>query len=102
MRFKPKGIEAILDGEPVPFEKTWEKGRRCRVAKIGDPNSYVGVGSHTYEISYRVDGALSPTGAGRGTFASSSWSDTPEAQSAPPQVSFQPPPTVVLYAFRSL
>jgi len=43
MRFEPKGIEAILDGEPVPFEKTWEKGRRCRVAKIGDPNSYVGV-----------------------------------------------------------
>lgn len=77
------------------MRKTWEKDRRCRVAKIGDPNSYVGVGSHTYEISYRVDGALSPTGAGRGTFASSSWSDTPE-------VSFQPPPTVVLYAFRSL
>jgi hypothetical protein len=81
VRLKPHNIKVTLDGDSVPDELQWQNGHRYRVAKIGDPDSYVLPGSHTYVITYLVKGALSPTSANHGQFASSSWTDKQPAQS---------------------
>ena len=77
----PKSIKVGLDGKSVPYDLQWQRGRHFRVAKIGDPDSYVSSGTHVYTITYRIDGALAPSTAGPGTFASSSWTDKQPAQS---------------------
>ncbi|CUR58562.1 conserved membrane hypothetical protein [metagenome] len=64
VRLVPRDIEVTLDGDEVPFELLWENGTRYRVAKIGDPDTTVLPGTHTYAISYRIDGALAPTSVG--------------------------------------
>ena len=74
VRYVPEDIEVTLDGHDVPVEYLWQKGRRYRVAKIGDPDRFVISGEHTYQISYRIDGALAPTDVGGGDFETSSWS----------------------------
>ncbi|WP_309650235.1 DUF2207 domain-containing protein [Nocardioides sp.] len=51
-------VEVTFDGGDVAFEEYREQGGRYQVAKIGDPDSTVPVGSHTYEISYHIDGVL--------------------------------------------
>src|SRR5215213_9977107 len=81
IRLEPKGIKVQLDGGSVPFDLQWQKGRHFRVAKIGDPDSFVEPGTHVYTITYKIDGALAPSTAGPGTFASSSWTDEQPAQS---------------------
>ena len=81
MRLTPENIKVTLDGQSVPNELQWQNGRRYRVAKIGDPDSYVSPGIHAYTITYTIKGALSPTSANPGTFASSSWTDKQKAQS---------------------
>ncbi len=81
VRLKPENIRVSLDDQPVPYGLQWESGRRYRVAKIGDPDSYVSPGSHTYTITYTIKGALSPTSANPGSFASTSWTDKQPAQS---------------------
>ena len=78
VRLRPKGIEVTLDGGEVPFELLWENGTRYRVAKIGDPDSTVLPGTHTYEISYRIDGVLAATSVG-GNQTSSWASDDDQA-----------------------
>src|SRR5215212_268618 len=60
VRLIPKGIKVELDGGSVPFDLQWKKGRHFRVAKIGDPDSFVAPGTHVYTITYRIDGALAP------------------------------------------
>jgi len=81
VRLIPKDVTVRLDGGSVPFDMQWQKGRQFRVAKIGDPDSFVTPGTHVYTITYRIDGALAPSTAGPGTFASSSWTDKQPAQS---------------------
>ena len=52
----PVTLESVsMDGAPVPFE-TSQDGALFEV-KIGDPDVTI-TGSHVYEISYAVDGAL--------------------------------------------
>ncbi len=73
VRYVPKKIAVTLDGSKEPSSLSWETGKRYRVAKIGDPDRYVSPGTHTYTISYRIKGVLSPTNAGTGSDGSSSW-----------------------------
>ncbi|ORB47425.1 DUF2207 domain-containing protein, partial [Mycolicibacterium rhodesiae] len=72
VRQEPHVTEILLDDQPVPFTLQWQSGKRFRVAKIGDPNSYLDYGTHVYRIRYSIDGVLDPgdTGAGK-QFASS-------------------------------
>ena len=35
-----------------------------RVAKIGDPDKYLGFGTHVFEIRYRIPGVLDPGSTG--------------------------------------
>ncbi|KQX75683.1 DUF2207 domain-containing protein [Aeromicrobium sp. Root472D3] len=81
VRLEPEQVRVELDGRDVPFELSWEQGRRLRVAKIGDPDTTVSAGTHTYTISYLIDGVLSPTTAGNGTSGSSSWADDSPSRS---------------------
>ena len=72
LRQIPEIDEVSLDGQPVPYELLWQSYDRFRVAKIGDPNSYVPPGTHVYRIRYRVPGVLDPGGTGAAEdFASS-------------------------------
>jgi hypothetical protein len=61
VRHVPEDIEVRMDGRPVEHELLWDSGARYRVAKIGDPDSYLVPGTHDYTIRYRIDGALTPT-----------------------------------------
>ncbi|GAC57682.1 hypothetical protein GOHSU_23_00280 [Gordonia hirsuta DSM 44140 = NBRC 16056] len=58
VRFSPEDISITMDGSAVPFELSWEQGRRFRVARIGDAERYVTPGEHTYVLRYRVGGVL--------------------------------------------
>lgn len=51
-------VDVTLDGDDVDFEMSREDGGRFQVAKIGDPDSTVSIGEHTYEIRYHIDGVL--------------------------------------------
>jgi uncharacterized membrane protein YgcG len=64
VRHVPEDIEVRMDGRPVEHELLWDSGARYRVAKIGDPDSYLTPGTHAYTIRYRIDGALAPTSDG--------------------------------------
>jgi uncharacterized membrane protein YgcG len=69
-RIVPHDIEITLDGADVPVAMSWERGRRYRVARIGDSDSLVSPGSHTYKIAYSVDGVLTSGGtSGQGSWA---------------------------------
>ncbi|KAA1376203.1 DUF2207 domain-containing protein [Aeromicrobium fastidiosum] len=81
VRLDPQQIDVELDGRSVPVELSWQKGRQLRVAKIGDPDSTVSPGTHTYTVSYRIDGALSPTTVGNDSASSSSWADDRPSES---------------------
>lgn len=72
VRYLPKNIVVSLDGASEPASLSWETGKRFRVAKIGDPNTYVSPGSHIYRITYRIDDVLSPSSVRQGTFGSTS------------------------------
>lgn len=74
VRYRPRDIEITLDGSDVPVEMMWENGRRYRVAKIGDADSTLTSGTHTYEISYRIDGVLAANTAAEPD-GSASWTD---------------------------
>ncbi|NLC98404.1 MAG: DUF2207 domain-containing protein, partial [Actinomycetales bacterium] len=60
VRYEPKDIKVTMDGQYVPVEMSWERGRKLRVAKIGDPDQTLTPGEHTYVISFRVPGVISP------------------------------------------
>ncbi|KUI17259.1 hypothetical protein AU193_02920, partial [Mycobacterium sp. GA-1285] len=79
VRQVPEIESILLDGDPAPYQMLWEGGERFRVAKIGDPDSYLSYGRHVYEIRYSVDGVLDPgnTGADRRFATSSGDADAP-------------------------
>lgn len=51
-------VEVTMDGAEVPFEMSREQGGRYQVAKIGDPDTTLDTGVHTYELRYHIDGVL--------------------------------------------
>jgi hypothetical protein len=57
-RRTPEDISVTRDGSPEPFELSWEDHHRQRMAKIGDANSTLDLGEHTYVIKYHIDGVL--------------------------------------------
>ncbi|GAA1165334.1 DUF2207 domain-containing protein [Nocardioides aquiterrae] len=59
-RRDPHDVVVTMDGQDVPVELSDESGRRYLVARVGDPNSTVSTGNHTYRIHYEVDGVLEP------------------------------------------
>lgn len=71
VRQVPQVTQILMDDRPIPYQMLWESGERFRVAKIGDPDSLLGYGTHVFRISYTIDGVLDPgsTGANK-TFAS--------------------------------
>jgi uncharacterized membrane protein len=54
----PEDISVTRDGHSEPVEFSWEDHHRQRVARIGDPNSTLDLGDHTYVIKYHIDGVL--------------------------------------------
>ncbi|MET1133716.1 MAG: DUF2207 domain-containing protein, partial [Aeromicrobium sp.] len=60
VRYRPRDVSIRLDGDSVEVDRSWEQGRRFRVARIGSADEYLSPGPHTYTISYRIDGALAP------------------------------------------
>ncbi len=57
-RLVPKDIRVLRDGQAEPYEVLSERRGRYRNIKIGDADRTL-FGSHIYEISYRIEGALS-------------------------------------------
>ena len=57
-RLIPEDVTVTRDGEAEPFELLDEDHGRFRVAKIGEANTTLGLGEHTYVIDYRMDGVL--------------------------------------------
>jgi hypothetical protein len=54
----PHDIKVTMDGKDVPVDlQSAERGRYVN-AKIGDPDSFVSPGEHTYKISYEINGVL--------------------------------------------
>jgi hypothetical protein len=72
-RLIPKDIKVTLDGKPEKFELSWQRGRKYRVAKVGDADRTISPGTHVYTISYTVKGALAPMSAGVRQGESGSW-----------------------------
>lgn len=60
VRYRPRDVSIRLDGDTVAVSRSWEQGRRFRVARIGSADQYLSPGPHTYTISYRIDGVLAP------------------------------------------
>ena len=84
VRYIPDAIAVTLDGHAVPVELSWEANRRFRVAKIGDPDSYLSPGTHVFVITYRVDGVLAPARGGTsGTDARFLWRVVPDGWRMP-------------------
>ena len=60
VRQEPNVISVLMDGAPMPYTMLWEDGDRFRVAKIGDPGSYLDYGTHVFEIRYTIPGVIDP------------------------------------------
>jgi uncharacterized membrane protein len=56
----PEDISVTRDGHSEPVEFSWEDHHRQRVARIGDPDSTLDLGDHTYVLKYHIDGVLVP------------------------------------------
>jgi hypothetical protein len=70
-RLVPEIDDITLDGQPARYELLWQNGERFRVAKIGDPDSFLGAGTHVYLIRYHIAGVLDPGNTGeKSEFAS--------------------------------
>lgn len=67
----PHDVRITQDGEPATVSWSWQQGRRYRVAKIGDADTELSAGVHTWVIRYSVDGVLRPPHSGA---APGSWS----------------------------
>jgi Predicted membrane protein (DUF2207) len=65
VRQEPTITSITLDGGAVPFDLLWDSGDRFRVAKIGDPDSTLPPGRHTYEVRYTIPGVLDRGSTGR-------------------------------------
>lgn len=53
-----------MDDRAINYEMLSRESGRFRVAKIGNPNSYLSEGTHVFEINYTIDGVLDPGLAG--------------------------------------
>ncbi|MDX6374407.1 MAG: hypothetical protein QOD98_3395 [Nocardioidaceae bacterium] len=62
-RRTPENISVTRDGKDEPFELSWADHHRQRVAKIGDANTTLDVGEHTYVIKYHINGVLDANAA---------------------------------------
>ena len=72
LRQKPEIPSILMDGEPVPYQMLWEGGERFRVAKIGDPDSYLAPAPMSSRSATRIPGVLDPGDHGADkTFAAS-------------------------------
>src|SRR5262249_37642975 len=60
----PDITSVMLDGQPASYQMLWSDAKRFRVAKIGDPDKYLGFGTHVFEIRYTVPGVLDPGSTG--------------------------------------
>ena len=82
-RLIPTVTEITMDDRPVPVDLSWHDDRTVFVAQIGDPDTTVAPGAHTYTIRYVIDGVLVKPPAAAGSFASRAG-----ANPAPPSASF--------------
>ncbi len=57
-RRTPEDITVTRNGSDEPFELSWADHHRQRTAKIGDANTTLDIGEHTYVIKYHIDGVL--------------------------------------------
>jgi hypothetical protein len=57
-RRTPEDISVTMDGSSEPFSLSWEDHHRQRVARIGDADTTLDTGEHTYVIKYHIDGVL--------------------------------------------
>jgi hypothetical protein len=64
----PHDVTVTMDGGDVPVEMSRQLGGQYRVARIGDPDSFVSTGDHVYEIAYSIDGVLIPGADGATDF----------------------------------
>ena len=60
VRRVPHDITVTRDGSPEQLDLSTRADGRYVVARIGRPDFTVGLGEHTYVISYRIDGVLEP------------------------------------------
>ncbi|HEX3221560.1 MAG TPA: DUF2207 domain-containing protein [Nocardioides sp.] len=60
VRRVPHDITVTRDGRPEQVDLSTKSDGRYVVARIGRPDVTVGLGEHTYVISYRIDGVLEP------------------------------------------
>ena len=60
VRYLPTVVSVTRDGRPEPYVEYWESGHRYLVAKVGDADTLLEPGTHTYVITYQVPGAVSP------------------------------------------
>lgn len=58
VRYPPEDILITMDNAAIPVQYHSEDGGRYKVAQIGDADKIVEPGLHTYQISYRVSGAI--------------------------------------------
>lgn len=63
----PHDISVTRDGSPEQVDLSTKSHGRYVVARIGRPDYTVGLGEHTYVISYRIDGVLEPGTGGTPT-----------------------------------
>ena len=82
VRQVPEVAEITLDGHPIPYEMSTQSRQRFVVAKIGDPGSYLGSGTHVFVLRYDIPGVLDPGATGAQKQFASVTGDTSGAQSA--------------------
>ena len=76
VRQEPNVISVLMDGAPMQYKMLWEDGDRFRVAKIGDPGSYLDYGTHVFEIRYTIPGVIDPGTTGEHKEFAGSTGDT--------------------------
>jgi hypothetical protein len=84
VRYLPTIVSVTRDGRPEPYDLYWQSGYRFLVAKIGEPNTYLDFGTHTYVISYQIPGAVSPAS----TSATAPWVTTAGEDAGAPGSAF--------------
>jgi uncharacterized membrane protein YgcG len=60
VRYQPTVVSITRDGRPERYELSWGSGYRFLVARIGNADTFLGPGSHTYALTYRIPGTISP------------------------------------------
>ena len=79
-RLIPTGIAVTRDGQSEPFEIVKQEHGKIRSVKIGDANQTLS-GEHTYQITYRIKGVLTPGSGGART--SFYWNLIPQGWTMP-------------------